>query len=293
MVRQRSTASPLALAYLLLIVYASLYPFEGWRWPAVQTPFDLLALPWPKIHRPSTIGRICSAMPPWAPCCSWRSRATMVATWKALAAGALVPALLSYAVETTQSFVPGRVPSLRDWALNSARCAERQRAGAAARRMGIVRPLAARARALVHARQRPAPGAVAAVAGGAAVSDAGALGSGPGVRRTAHLVEAAFAGTPWAADVQAWLGPCPAPSRALSAGREALPSGWAAGAWLAGVRRHAPGLAPRLQPPRCRAGCAGCHDPVDGTQLRPGSRAGVADAATRCRPLAAPRCWRC
>ena len=34
--RHRSTALPLALAFAALVVYASLYPFMGWRWPAAQ-----------------------------------------------------------------------------------------------------------------------------------------------------------------------------------------------------------------------------------------------------------------
>ena len=31
--RHRSSTAPLALAYAALILYASLYPFDGWRWP--------------------------------------------------------------------------------------------------------------------------------------------------------------------------------------------------------------------------------------------------------------------
>lgn len=45
--RHRSSAVPLAWLYAALIVYASLYPFDGWRWPAVS-PLAFLSLPWPR-----------------------------------------------------------------------------------------------------------------------------------------------------------------------------------------------------------------------------------------------------
>ena len=40
-------ALPLALAFAALVVYASLYPFSGWRWPAPLEGAGLLRLPWP------------------------------------------------------------------------------------------------------------------------------------------------------------------------------------------------------------------------------------------------------
>ena len=47
MTRHRSSASPLASLYAALIVYASLYPFSGWRVPGVS-PWAFLALGWPR-----------------------------------------------------------------------------------------------------------------------------------------------------------------------------------------------------------------------------------------------------
>ena len=41
----RSSTSLLAGIYLLLLVYASLYPFEAWRWPAGAAPGELVAEP--------------------------------------------------------------------------------------------------------------------------------------------------------------------------------------------------------------------------------------------------------
>ena len=47
MPRHRSSAVPLSWLYVGLIVYASLYPFAGWRVPGVG-PLDFLVLGWPR-----------------------------------------------------------------------------------------------------------------------------------------------------------------------------------------------------------------------------------------------------
>ena len=47
MTRHRSSAVPLSWLYGGLIVYASLYPFVGWRVPGVG-PLDFLVLGWPR-----------------------------------------------------------------------------------------------------------------------------------------------------------------------------------------------------------------------------------------------------
>ena len=41
----RSSAVPLAWAWVALIVYASLFPFSGWRWPPGVAAWELLRLP--------------------------------------------------------------------------------------------------------------------------------------------------------------------------------------------------------------------------------------------------------
>lgn len=116
----RSTALPLACFVAGLVVYASLYPFEGWRWPPGIDALGLLALPWPP----------------------WRDRFDDWANWlgylplgaliygavvrgggrapRALVLAVALPALLSYSVEVGQQFMPGRVPSLKDFTLNVA-----------------------------------------------------------------------------------------------------------------------------------------------------------------------------
>jgi VanZ family protein len=118
MPRQRSSAAPLAAVYLLLVIYASLYPFEGWRWPPGLLPRAPTLLPWPRYHTgfddwSNLLGYVPLGALLFAAVA--RSGGRTVA---ALVLGTLGPALLSLLLELAQNFVPGRVPSLRDWALN-------------------------------------------------------------------------------------------------------------------------------------------------------------------------------
>lgn len=117
---QLSTAIPLALLFAGLIVYASLFPFSDWSWPSHLGWFEIVRLP----------------MPPWrdhfdmvanllgyAPLgmliylAGVRSHLRWPLAW-ILAAGSA--SALSYVMEVTQQFLPGRFPSLLDWLLNTA-----------------------------------------------------------------------------------------------------------------------------------------------------------------------------
>lgn len=106
----------LAAAYAALLLHASLYPWAGWRdpgvpwlaflaagWPRQQTTFDLAT----NLFAYFPLGFLLTA--------SSRRRAPMVA----LAVGILLPSGLSLFIETTQNFLPSRVPSLADWLMNS------------------------------------------------------------------------------------------------------------------------------------------------------------------------------
>ncbi len=118
--RHRSSASPLALAYAALVVYASLYPFAGWRWPPGQSFAALAVLPATRwVGGFDTWANLLGYLPLGALLCiaarrsSWRLAPSLV-----LAIGG--PALLSYAMELMQQFVPGRVPAREDFVLNAA-----------------------------------------------------------------------------------------------------------------------------------------------------------------------------
>jgi VanZ family protein len=117
--RHRSSATPLAGVYAALVVYASLFPFTGWRWPPGQALPALLALPWPPYLLPYDLWfNLLGYLPLGAliGIAVWRSGGL---GWQALLAAVLGPAALSFACEVLQQFLPGRHPSLKDLAMNS------------------------------------------------------------------------------------------------------------------------------------------------------------------------------
>lgn len=222
MSRHRSSAGPLAAVYLLLVVYASLYPFEGWRWPPGLAPGGWALLPWPQFR---------SSFDDWSNLLGYAPLGALLfaararnggRTAAALAAGVLVPALLSFALELTQNFVPGRVPSLRDWALN---------AGGALG--GSVLALVAQRSGVFDRWQRLRERWFVPNSGGAIAllvvwplallfPPPVPLGLGQvfGALRTA--LQTAVDGTPWAAEVGAWIALDDAPAPPLGLLREGL-----------------------------------------------------------------------
>ena len=134
--RHRSTALPLALAFAALVVYASLYPFTGWRWPATQDAFALLQLPWPPWRdRFDEAANLVGYVPLGALLfvATVRSGGSAV---KAMSLALVCSASLSYGVELTQSFLPTRVPSLKDCAFNLAGAAVGALSGAVLQAIG-------------------------------------------------------------------------------------------------------------------------------------------------------------
>jgi VanZ family protein len=117
---QRSSAAPLALVYSALVLYASLYPFTGWRWPPGPSVGALLSLPWPPWRDPFDVwSNVLGYVPLGALIYVAQVRGGRAA-WRAGLAALLVASALSYLTEVVQQFLPGRVPSRVDWALNSA-----------------------------------------------------------------------------------------------------------------------------------------------------------------------------
>ncbi|WP_157281254.1 VanZ family protein [Pelomonas sp. Root1237] len=118
--RRQSSATWLLLAHMGLVTYASLYPFWPWRWPPGMGLPWLFSLPWPARFwafdvEANLIGYIPLGLLGFA--------AAMRSGWGVrggLLLGLLPGPALSFAMETLQFFVPGRVPSLSDWVLNSA-----------------------------------------------------------------------------------------------------------------------------------------------------------------------------
>ncbi len=113
----RSSAWPLTWVAAALIVYASLFPWSGWRWPESQVFHWLL----PKLGfevANDLVANILGYLPFGLIMCiaHLRSgRGPLAAAVLTVLAGSAV----SYLVELTQYALPARVPSITDWMLNT------------------------------------------------------------------------------------------------------------------------------------------------------------------------------
>ena len=204
--RYRSTALPLALAFAALVVYASLYPFSGWRWPAPLEGAGLLRLPWPPWRdRFDEAANLVGYLPLGALLFGAvvRSGGSAVSGLAMALAGS---AVLSFTVEVAQNFLPTRVPSLKDCAYNVAGALVGALLAAMLFEVGWVdRWHALRERwfarhsafAIVLLLLWPI---------GLLFPAPVPLGLGQVWGEVRALVDAAFESTPWAEDVAAWLG---------------------------------------------------------------------------------------
>lgn len=114
----RSSAWTLALIFTGLVLYASLYPFQGWRTQGVS-PMAFLFAPWPQYW---TGFDLVSNLIGYAPLGFLLALAMLRSGWGAWSWWLAVAAslLLSLAVETLQNHLPMRVPSNVDLGLNFA-----------------------------------------------------------------------------------------------------------------------------------------------------------------------------
>ncbi|OYU44129.1 MAG: VanZ family protein [Burkholderiales bacterium PBB4] len=132
----KTTAWPLALLYSGLIVYASLYPFADWR--------DQDIAPWTFVFSPlspywtgfdvgvNIVGYVpLGALLALAGLRSGRSRRAVL--WASVCG-----VVLSLGMEMLQSYLPARVPSKVDWALNSAGAVAGAMAALALERLGAL-----------------------------------------------------------------------------------------------------------------------------------------------------------
>lgn len=114
----RSTAVPLALAAVCLIVYASLYPFSDWRNQGIS-PFRFLTAPLPKYWTGFDVGINLLGYAPLGFLLALAALQRVRNALWAISLAVLGAGLLSLSMETLQSFLPSRVPSNVDLALNT------------------------------------------------------------------------------------------------------------------------------------------------------------------------------
>ena len=113
----KTSAWPLAGVYLGLLVYASLYPFAEWRDQGIL-PFAFLWQPWPKYWTGFDVAINVVGYAPFGfllAAGSLRSGRRR----HALLLAALAAGLVSLVMETLQSYLPSRVASNVDFALNA------------------------------------------------------------------------------------------------------------------------------------------------------------------------------
>lgn len=109
---------PLAWLYAGLIVYASLYPFDGWRVPGTA-PLQFLGQAWPRWW---TGFDLVSNLLGYLPLGALLLGALVRSGWglrTALAVALAAGTGLSFAMELLQNYLPHRVPSNVDLALNA------------------------------------------------------------------------------------------------------------------------------------------------------------------------------
>ncbi len=136
MALHKTSAAPLSVIYAGLIAYASLFPFADWRDQGIIP----LAFMWQGLPRYWTAFDLAVNVAGYAPfgfllalsaLRTGRGRhAVLVAT--------LVAGLTSLAMETLQTYLPARVPSNLDWALNTLGAFAGAGAASALERMGAL-----------------------------------------------------------------------------------------------------------------------------------------------------------
>lgn len=117
----KSAALPLALAYAALIVYASLYPFADWRDQGIA-PWAYLWAPWPKYWTGFDFAVNVAGYVPFGFLCALAVLRTRggASAWRVVLRATAAGAAIAFSMETLQSYLPVRIPSNVDLALNTA-----------------------------------------------------------------------------------------------------------------------------------------------------------------------------
>ena len=110
--RRSRLAKYLAVAYTLLVAYASLYPFAPWR-PLGANPFVFLFDPWPRFYSAADVALNVVGYMPLGLLVSLSALAHTTSR-KAVVLATLLGAFISLCMESTQTYLPLRVPSNLD-----------------------------------------------------------------------------------------------------------------------------------------------------------------------------------
>ncbi|MEI7537158.1 MAG: VanZ family protein [Comamonadaceae bacterium] len=113
---KKTAAWPLALIYIGLILYASLYPFSDWRYQGI-VPWTFLSSPLPKYWTGFDVAINVIGYVPLG-FLLVLSALRVGRDRFAVASATLLAGFLSFSMESLQSYLPARVPSNVDLALN-------------------------------------------------------------------------------------------------------------------------------------------------------------------------------
>lgn len=113
----KSLSWPLALAVICLIIYASLYPFADWRNQGIS-PLRYVTAPWPKYWTGFDVGVNLLGYAPLGFLLVLSMLHHRRVRWP-VSVAVLCAGLLSLTMEGLQSYLPSRVPSNVDLALNT------------------------------------------------------------------------------------------------------------------------------------------------------------------------------
>jgi len=121
MPEHKTSAWPLAQAYVLLIAYASLYPFEGWRDQGIAT-WAFLQSPWPRWWTGFDLASNVAGYVPLGFLLALaglrRRGGSGPQPARALGMAVVGGVVLSFSMEALQTYLPRRVPSNLDFGLN-------------------------------------------------------------------------------------------------------------------------------------------------------------------------------
>jgi VanZ family protein len=115
-----STARPLSLMYAALVVYASLFPFTGWRNQG-DAWWVFLAAPLPRYWTALDVGTNIVGYVPlgFLLALAWLRSGRFKPAWLVIGGSTLLASVLSLSMEALQQFLPARVPSNVDWLANT------------------------------------------------------------------------------------------------------------------------------------------------------------------------------
>lgn len=113
---RKTAAWPLVWVYAILIAYASLYPFDNWRVQGIA-PWAFLTAPLPRYWTGFDVLSNVLGYAPFGFLLALALHRTR-RSWPTIALSTLVAAALSLTMESLQMFLPVRVPSNVDAALN-------------------------------------------------------------------------------------------------------------------------------------------------------------------------------